>query len=471
MTIFSNLEKYSNSKMYPFHMPGHKRQKIFSSPLPFDLDITEIEGFDNLHEPETILKDAMKEASEFFGADRSFFLVNGSSGGIIAAIRACTKRGDTLIMSRGCHKSVYHAAELCGLKTVYLQAEKVTDWGISGSILPQNVAAAMESHPECGVVIVTSPTYEGVVSDIRRIAEEVHSRGGILIVDEAHGAHFGMGEFPSSAIQCGADLVVQSLHKTLPSPTQTAILHMRKGRVDEKELQRQLAVFQTSSPSYLFLGAIEECIQYLKKNKDLVFQVYSNRLNDFYAEMKQLNLLRIFLPGKEVFHHDKGKILIGTQGTSITGPALAKLLREQYFLETEMSTGNTVLAMTSICDTDEGFHRLAAALREIDGTLQKTNWNASKMMKLPKAICTIEEAMQERKEEIRMENAAGRVSADYYWAYPPGIPLLVPGEEITEEMLQGMEKMRKNGIVIHSSYSKEGSMNVLTLDTEFSAMV
>lgn len=471
MNIFSLLKKNKDSRMYPFHMPGHKRQNCFTSPLPLELDITEISGFDNLHEAEGILKDAMDEAAMFFGADRSFFLVNGSSGGILAAIRACTKRGDTMIMARECHKAVYHGAELCGLKTVYLQAKEVPGWEISGSIFPEMVAKAMEMHPECGVVIVTSPTYEGVLSDIQTIAEEVHRRNGILIVDEAHGAHLGMGEFPPSAIQCGADIAIQSLHKTLPCPTQTAILHLRRGRVDEKELQRQLAVFQTSSPSYLFLGAMEQCIRYLKKNKDHLFPVYSSMLRDFYARMQRLNHLKIFMPTKEVYAHDRGKLLIGTQETNITGPELAQLLREKYFLETEMSTRNTVLAMTSLCDTKEGLQRLADALTEIDSTLQKASRNKIEKIELPKAVCTIEQALQSKKEKIWKEDSVGRISADYFWAYPPGIPLLVPGEKITSEILEKMVRMDRDGVEIHSAFGEKGEICVLTLDTEFSAMV
>ncbi|MBM6828572.1 aminotransferase class V-fold PLP-dependent enzyme [Anaerotignum lactatifermentans] len=471
MTLFQKLKEYSGSGFYSFHMPGHKRQTSFPSPLPLELDITEISGFDNLHEAEGILKDAMEGAAAFFGADRSFFLVNGSSGGILAAIRACTKRGDTILMARGCHKAVYHGVELCGLKTVYLQAELIPEWGIFGSISPTTVAETMDAHPECRVVLLTSPTYEGVLSDIASIAEEVHRREGILIVDEAHGAHLGMGEFPPSAIQCGADIVIQSLHKTLPSPTQTAIMHIRCGRIVEQEVQRQLAVFQTSSPSYLFLGAMEACVEYLKKHKNHILPKYTALLREFYARTSQLKHLRIFYPMEEVYAHDRGKILIGTQETNLTGPELARMLREKFLLETEMSTVNTVLAMTSLCDSEEGLRRLADALRSIDAGLKKQNLTAPEEMTLPNAVCTIEQAVQSEKEAVFAENAIGRISADYFWAYPPGIPLLVPGEEITAEILEKMKIMRRNGVEIHSAYSLEERIFVLTLDTEFSAMV
>ncbi len=471
MTIFQKLIEYSSSHRYPFHMPGHKRAESFPSVLPLELDITEIPGFDNLHDAEGILIDAMEKAADFFGADRSFFLVNGSSGGILAAVRACTRRGDTLLMARGCHKSVYHAAELCGLRTEYLQAEEVPGWEMFGSISPLDVERALERHGKCTAVLITSPTYEGILSDISAIAEIVHRKGGILIVDEAHGAHLGLGNFPPSAIQCGADIAVQSLHKTLPTPTQTAILHLRRGRVNEKELQRQLAIFQTSSPSYLFLGAMDACVEYLDKNQDILFPAYEAMLRAFYQKTENLAHLRVYRSSGEVFAHDSGKIVISTKGTSITGPQLAERLRSTYFLETEMSARSIVLAMTSVCDRKEGLCRLADALAGIDATLSKREVPPETGWKLPDAVCTIAEAVQASKEEIPAEQAVGRISADYFWAYPPGIPLLVPGEKISREMLAYLERMRRDGVELHAAYSSEGKIFVLTLDTEFSAMV
>ena len=269
MDLRERLRTYGAGNAYPFHMPGHKRQKQPGSLFPYDLDITEIDGFDNLHHAEGILAEAMERAAKLWGSRKSFFLVNGSSAGLLAGIRALTKRGDKVLMARGCHRAVYHAVELCGLHPVYMQAAWVEEMQISGSIQPETVEKHLQEHPDCNLVVLTSPTYEGVVSDIAEIAKITHRYGAYLLVDEAHGAHLGFCEegFPDTAVHLGADVVVQSLHKTLPCPTQTAILHVCTEQVDATEVGRQLSVFQTSSPSYVFMAEMDGCISLLERER------------------------------------------------------------------------------------------------------------------------------------------------------------------------------------------------------------
>ena len=231
--LLERLSTYAASDVYPFHMPGHKRQVkmgITSAPNPFSVDITEIDGFDNLHHAEDILKESMNSAAAVYGADRSWYLVNGSTCGILAAIAAAVKPGEKILMARNSHKSAYHAVILNQLEPVYLYPEEVPEFQIPGGIEPEQVERALLEHPEIRAVFVTSPTYEGIVSDIQGIAATAHRHGAALIVDEAHGAHLPFGDgsyFPDGALQEGADLVIQSLHKTLPSLTQTAILHLK----------------------------------------------------------------------------------------------------------------------------------------------------------------------------------------------------------------------------------------------------
>ncbi len=231
--LLERLSTYAASDVYPFHMPGHKRQVkmgITSVPNPFSVDITEIDGFDNLHHAEDILKESMNSAAAVYESDRSWYLVNGSTCGILAAIAAAVKPGEKILMARNSHKSAYHAVILNQLEPVYLYPEEVPEFQIPGGIEPEQERALLE-HPEIRAVFVTSPTYEGIVSDIQGIAATAHRHGAALIVDEAHGAHLPFGDgnyFPDGALQEGADLVIQSLHKTLPSLTQTAILHLKK---------------------------------------------------------------------------------------------------------------------------------------------------------------------------------------------------------------------------------------------------
>lgn len=228
--IFDKLKNYSDSDYYAFHMPGHKRNlDLMDGTSPYRIDITEIDGFDDLHHAEGILKEAQERAAEVYHADETHFLVNGSTVGILSAILGTTEKGDSILVARNCHKSVYHAIYLNELDPVYLYPKFDTELGLSTEIDAEDVQKALEEHPKIRAVMIVSPTYDGVVSDIEKIAEIVHEAGCLLIVDEAHGAHFGFDPyFPESANMYGADLVINSLHKTLPALTQTALLHVNR---------------------------------------------------------------------------------------------------------------------------------------------------------------------------------------------------------------------------------------------------
>ena len=228
------LNELEQSDIYPFHMPGHKRAFLpFAN--PYAIDITEIEGFDNLHHATGILQEAQQKAADLYGAKKTYYLVNGSTCGLLAAISAAVPRGEKILVARNCHKAVYHAMYLRQLVPVYLYPED-TAYGIQGQVTPQMVRKQLEQTPDIRAVVITSPTYDGVVSDIKNIADTVHAYGIPLIVDEAHGAHFGFSpEFPENATRLGADAVIMSVHKTLPAFTQTALLHLCSDRIAEKK--------------------------------------------------------------------------------------------------------------------------------------------------------------------------------------------------------------------------------------------
>ena len=249
--LYDKILEYTESDFYPFHMPGHKRN-VLDVDNPYFYDITEIDGFDNLHNPQGILKDKMDAAKEFYDSDKTFFLVNGSTCGIMAAISSVVKEKESVLVARNCHKSVFSAIYINNLDVQYVLPDYIERYGIDGGISPSKVEMMLDKNPEIKAVIITSPTYEGVVSDVEKIAEIAHSRNVVLIVDEAHGAHFGMHKaFPKSALSQGADIVIQSLHKTLPALTQTAIMHVKSRLVDIKKLEAMISVFETSSPSYV----------------------------------------------------------------------------------------------------------------------------------------------------------------------------------------------------------------------------
>lgn len=477
--LIERLKEYGKSETYPFHMPGHKRQGqdeiLDLFPNPFSIDITEVDGFDNLHHPEDCLKRSMEWAASVYGADRTYYLVNGSSGGILSAISAAVRPGGTILMSRNCHKSVYHGVILNQLKTEYLYPQILTELGIQGPLEAAAVDKALKKNPDIQAVFVVSPTYDGVVSDIRTIAEIAHGYGVPLIVDEAHGAHFSFGEtgqgerlFPESAVSCGADVVIQSLHKTLPSLTQTAVLHWRRGYVDEKRLERYLQMYQSSSPSYVFMASMENCIYQMSRDGKQRMEEFGWRLKELRERLSGMKHLRLLVkePGMKYgsgWDLDLSKIVVSCRGcqrrledgslVSLDGEMLMEWLREQFHLELEMCGADYVVAITTLMDTPEGLKRLADAFLTVDSrleetgncrmdgkpwqadeTIQKANESILKTEKMAvRPVMSMGEAVNAPSVQKRLESSAGFVSAEFVYLYPPGIPIVAPGELISEE--------------------------------------
>lgn len=281
--LYKAISQYISRDICPMHMPGHKRNtELLGRELPYGIDLTEIDGFDRLHDSDGILKDVADLASELYGSRRSFLLVNGSTGGILASVRAAVQYGDRILMARNCHQSVYHAAEVNGLKTAYLIPETDAETGICGSIAPAALEGALEEYPDAKLVVITSPTYEGVISDVRALCSLAHKKNIPVLVDEAHGAHLGFSAFfPGEALQNGADLVVTSLHKTLPALTQCALAHVGGRLISPERVARQLSIFETSSPSYVLMASIDRCLGILRASKEELFGHYEALLRRF----------------------------------------------------------------------------------------------------------------------------------------------------------------------------------------------
>ena len=439
----TQLEDYAAAAPYPLHMPGHKRRVNPAPGLPAAWDMTEVPGVDDLHEAQGILADAMNRAAALWGAQRSWFLVNGSTGGILAAIRAAalTRPGRPIVCARNCHKSVYHAIELNALVVEWMTPPVDPEFGVYGSVTPAQAAAALDRCPDAAALVLTSPTYEGVLSDVAALAALCHDRDVPLIVDEAHGAHYLPLAQPfgwqGGAVAAGADLVIQSPHKTLPSLTQTALLHQNGGRIPAAAVERQLDVFETSSPSYPLLASLDGCAGLLAAHGTQWFAAWRERLDRFDRAVAPLRRLRVLCHGTDaakshpgIFRHDGGKLLVSGAGAGWTGAALADRLRRDGF-ETEMACGANVLAMTSPCDAEDALDRLAAALLAMDAA------SAAPAAPLPPplpepgaAACPIAEAVRRPAVTLPLAQAAGRVAAEYLWAYPPGVPLIAPGERI-----------------------------------------
>ncbi len=469
--LYDKLMEYSKNGDYPMHMPGHKRNtKLCSMMNPYAIDITEIDGFDNLHQPEGVLLSLSQRISHLFKAEYSYPLVNGSTAGILAGISAALNRGDQILIARNSHKSVYHGVILMDLNPVYCYPQFIEDFGIYGGILPENIEEALISNPKIKLVVITSPTYEGIVSDIKKIAEVTHRHGAYLLVDEAHGAHFGFHEsFPQSAVSLGADLVIQSLHKTLPAFTQTAVLHSNIRELDSR-IRKYLAIYQSSSPSYLLMAGMDQCVRLLEERSEELFEEYHRRLEQFYQEMNQLQYLRLLRPDVSWQHgihdFDRSKLTISVRRTGMTGHELHEQLHKQYHLMLEMEAMDYVLAMTSIGDTKEGFARLSSALLSIDRELaKKYTVSASNRQQnqtdtisgvtnailgfAPPTISLLPgEAWNKPVKIMALENSSGHVSAVFLSLFPPGAPVLAPGEMISAELIDYILLAKRSGITV-----------------------
>lgn len=457
--LYDKLKSYSQSSVYPFHMPGHKRN-FSDNLLPYSIDLTEIEGFDNLHNPQGCIKEIENLAKQIYKAEDAFLLINGTTGGILSAIRAMTKFGDKVAVARNCHKSVYNAIELFGLRPVYILPEKDEAFGVCSAITNEQIKNILKKHSDISLVVVTSPTYEGVVSDIKCISDTLHKNNILLLVDEAHGAHFPFSDkFSYEAVKCGADVAVVSLHKTLPSLTQTALLITSSNKYSDR-IRETLSVFETSSPSYVLMSSIEKCLLYCRDNK-ASFEKYINLLDDFSKYSTKLKNLRVLCYGcdskskHKFYDFDISKICISTKNTNITGTQLTDILRNKYNIESEMSYSDYALLMTSICDSKQGFERLKTALTEIDKNICKvTNNKNISANSIPEQKFIPFERYKYKSVMSDFEKSENKISLEYVWAYPPGIPVIVPGEVITDKFIKNINVLINNGVKIHSTAEK-----------------
>lgn len=469
MNLYQYLKEYSK-EIYPMHMPGHKRNFSIVGETPLkEIDVTEVEGTDDLHDPEGIILKSMEKTAELYGSYFCRYVVNGSTCGILSAIYAFTERGDRVLVARNCHKSVYNAINICGLLPVYVTPEYDDEFSINGSISPALVEKALNEYPDIKLCVLTSPTYEGVVSNISAISKILHKKNIPLAVDEAHGAHLGFSEyFPKGAIKSGADCVIHSTHKTLPCLTQTAAVHICKSLWEGEELQEAcqklteaLGIFETSSPSYVLMSSIDQCMNYLSENSVKAFESYKNMLEDFSEKAKDLKYIKILCKGndrkenhKSFYDFDSGKLVISLKNTNLNGAEFEKILREKYKIQTEMTSLNYCVAMTSFCDSEKGFEMLFNALSHIDheygaeNIFINENTMGGKIIEPPVSIY---EAQKCQKEYVSLEEAEGKICGEYVFAYPPGIPIFAPGELITKELTEEIKSLYKAKINLKSS--------------------
>lgn len=449
--IFEKLKELMEKNAYPMHMPGHKRNnRLFPSEL-YTWDITETGEVDNFHNPKGIIKKANEALAETLGADRSYMLVNGGSSGVAAAAACAAGEGDKVLVASNCHSSVYSGLIISGAEPVYISPQ-ITEEGLCGGIAPSDLFRSF-SNNDIKAVIVTSPTYEGFVSDIRVIADITHKNNAVLIVDECHGSHFPFSErFPKSALTQGADIVINSWHKTLPCPNQAAVLSVKGGRVDIKRLENAISVMTTTSPSYPIMASIDYMRDLLVRDKNL-FTVYTNTLWDarhLLAHNKSLKLVGDSIKGQHSIDDiDIGKFTIMVR-TDMTGAELSKILLEKYNIQIELAGLHHIVAMTSVADTPKAIMKFAKAISDIDKRCERKFIKKIPIIveNISQSDLTPRKVFYSKKLSVDFENAIGRIAGEPISAYPPGIPIAAMGQLIKKEHIDIINNLRAANVEI-----------------------
>ncbi len=433
-------------------MPGHKRRMPGSETFdPYSIDITEIDGFDDMHDPEGLIKDLNKRLCSRFGGGEALILVNGSTAGVLSAISSTVSQGGKILVARNSHKSAYNAIELRGIKPCFIYPELIDEYCLSGGIDPDRVEAALKEDKDIEAVFITSPTYEGMISDVGSISKICHSHGIPLIVDSAHGAHAGLYEpFKSEygltdAAAEGADIAIESLHKTLPCFTQTAMVILNSGYIDTERLKKYYSVYQTSSPSYIFMAGTDRMLTFLDNEGEERFRLLDIRLKKFRDSLKGYRNIRCIGPEFTGSYGVKGfdptKILLTAEG--ITGSDLYRVLLEEYHLQPEMAAGDYVLLMTSIMDDEEGFGRLTEALADLEHNgFPELKTGSGTPSDGPVKVKITGDGT------VDIGNAEGRRSDSFIYAYPPGIPIIAPGEIFTKDIIEDIRHRIQKGLAL-----------------------
>ena len=460
-----------------FHMPGHKGDRLLRKygyeyflDNIVDCEITEIVGADNLFQTEGIIVDTMAKYRNLYDTKASYLLINGSSAGLIASILTCVPAGGKLIMARNCHKAIFNALTLGGIKPVYAYPSMVEEYGITGPVAPEEIARLLEENPDASAVILPSPNYYGICSDIHTIAGIVHDAGKYLIVDQAHGAHLkffenadgadgetiATGAFgvPESAETQGADFVINSTHKTLCSFTQSAVLNIpaRSTFNDMYTLEDKLQQIESTSPSYLLMASLDINADILTGHATELFDEWRSNLNYFYGEAAAIDGLKFMRVTDGVRQAmDMTKINLDMSACGLNGHQLEEALLK-YEIYAELVTGNILMCMTGIGNSRRDYDRLLEALRELSAGCGSANTadasDASEANTAGAALWTKHRLLHEvpiAKELLPIEQCAGRTCASSIIPYPPGIPLICPGEEIGAEEIDYVKKLRSQG--------------------------
>ena len=454
--IYEALERFRKRRVVPFDVPGHKRGRGNPELVSLlgekcvSLDVNSMKPLDNLCHPVSVIKDAEDLAADAFGAAAAFLMVGGTTSAVQSMLLSVCKAGDKIIMPRNVHKSAINALVICGAIPVYVNPEVNSELGISLGMEMPKLEKAMEENPDAVAVLVNNPTYYGICSDLRSIVKAAHARGMKVLVDEAHGTHLYFGKnLPVSAMEAGADMAAVSMHKSGGSLTQSSMLLLNHG-VNANHVRQIINLMQTTSASYLLLSSLDISRRNLALRGEESFAKVAqmaeyareeiNSIGGYYAYGRDL------INGTSIFDYDVTKLSVYTLGNGLAGIEVYDLLRDEYDIQIEFGDISNILAYISIGDRLQDIERLVGALADIERLYRKDRTGMlSGEYIAPKVVASPQEAFYSEKESLPIAQTAGRISGEFVMCYPPGIPILAPGEQITEEIVEYIVYARDKG--------------------------
>lgn len=476
MPILAALNEFKRNRLVPFDVPGHKRGKgnpeltEFLGEQCMTLDVNSMKPLDNLCHPVSVIKEAEELAADAFGAKQAFFMVNGTTSAVQTMVLAACKKGEKIILPRNVHRSVINAMILGGAIPVYVNPEINHEIGISLGMTRVAVERAIRENPDAKAILVNNPTYYGVCSNLKAITELAHAAGMLVLADEAHGTHFYFGEnMPISGMAAGADMASVSMHKSGGSLTQSSFLLVGDG-MNAGYVRQIINLTQTTSGSYLLLSSLDISRKNLAVNgRDIFAKVTQmaqyardeiNQIGDYYAYSSEL------INGDTVYDFDATKLSINTLNVGLAGIEVYNILRDEYDIQVEFGDVGNILAYISVGDSQRNLERLVSALAEIRRIYKKDKAGMLQYEYInPEVAVAPQEAFYADKEALALEKSGGRICSEFVMAYPPGIPILAPGERITEEILDAIEYLKDKGCFLTGPEDMEiKNLNVLKED-------
>ena len=472
--IYEALEYFRKKRVVPFDVPGHKRGRgnpelaTLLGEKCVGLDVNSMKPLDNLGHPVSVIRHAEELTADAFGAAHAFLMVNGTTSAVQSMILSVCKANDKIILPRNVHKSVINALVLCGATPVYLDVKVNSKIGIALGVEVEEVRQVMEEHPDAAAIFINNPTYYGICSNLKQIVALAHERGMKVLVDEAHGTHLYFGkDLPVSAMAAGADMAAVSMHKSGGSLTQSSILLCGE-QMDAEYVRQIINLTQTTSASYLLLSSLDISRRNLALRGEESFAKVTkmaeyarneiNEIGGYYAYGKEL------IDGDSVYDYDVTKLSIYTQGIGLTGIEVYDLLRDEYDIQIEFGDIGNILAYISIGDRIQDIERLVGALEDIKRLYQRdfNDLYCGNFIK-PEVALTPQKAFYAPKKQLPIQTTAGHVCAELVMCYPPGIPILTPGEKITEEIIEYILYAKEKGCSLQGTLDPDVNyLNVIT---------